>query len=1157
MAFLFFCVLLYSVLAQSYNVGQLLIGDQPWIDTYKAFGTFPNNDGQDFSATNTAAFEQGIHSTPFSFKNVDIPTSGIFLQRLVDDPTSTNPAGKLYIVLTGVTLSVFNLNTINQYELKSTFTMPASAMTTSYQCFDMIFVSGKVFIICNKGTPGNMVIVSHTIGDFQTITSPFTAGASFPLTNPRLVPATLGLPAGGTALFLAIWESLPNSAYLTNAQVTTALATKNYYVYFFNTADNSVTTKDIPISDPHKLLSLTLFSRSLLITHYRDLASTISGKASICTIPASLSDALVCQTLSTDYSLTAGYSVAVTNAQANSATLFYIETGLNIVALCSLSLNAAASPANSGCRTAPSAISTTPAISFDSFASFDFDAAVLVYKQGTKFAVADFVSKASSQSIAVRRRFNEDYVTGQGGNLLIGNPSRAALVNESSKADLRFVNSASAATVSEAVNMLLLRDSQTQSQTFQAQVIASTDLIVLPTYGGTMNGSTGYHSLLPYDSSDVQSNQAIITATSTDGDALVIFDNEIAYTLADGTVHDAAYPVGDALIGLVLNSSNVSYLRFYTCRELLNKTLALTCTFKTQAEVNGVAKFLYLRAQAIAAGQLQPADPYFVIADSVVGVFNFDDNVVVYTKDNATSPNHRLISFSKTSTSSSVFNATSTYSSLSLTKFHQDLFVAGVASGFVDGLRAANFDLGVISQVRRYDKTNVAGDLCPLAAQISSQSQPRLKIISQCSAGNEYLLDRELYPNVVRGITNFFQLIQENPPLATTIKSCIAGQYFLYWKTTEAIIYGQASFKTDKIKINLSSKIPGAFTDIFCLGGSGLLAVIGLDSSSKQNLFVIRPQTFHALRRIPLLVTFNNAISNIMIMPSGTSDIYMTYTESSVAKARKFSLGGPLVFANSTNANQAKVSVKVDNVAQNSLVDVSVQFASVIQTASVSKISSTPISIGTFNLESLYKVSGPVFSLAATGFDASKLTFIPRVSQSGTLSYGQAATSSLKINELVGIRVQYYSVNTYLLLYRDPETLRANISTEFYVDSPAAGIQDKTEYTAYLVAEGVNLTQRIVMIYRAALVTGQYSLFKAFFKSEISSSDLSMRYIKDKVYQVTQFSKLSQMMVIGIFDLNNINTDWKELSPSKKDINPQGSTVLPSYCLFSHQTRQP
>lgn len=1137
-----------EVLLQDIEYGNVLINDARWIDAYSAFGTGITAEGQDFTSTATTTFKFGTHSSPFSFRNIDIVAGKIFIQKLVRNPSATSPAGLLYIVLHDTTIYVFNVNTANQYELRSSYLIPSSVLTTSYVCFDMIYLSSKVYIICNTGTATSMALINHNIVDLQTGVQTFTASSTRPLTAPRLVSMTLTGPTGATSLFFGVWNSLTTNDYLTTTHVSNTLTNVNYYVYLLNSTNGATTEKEIPMTNPHKLLSLTAYSRNLLVSHYRKTGTTIEGKAAVCTIPVDLGNAAItCQDLNTAYSLAAGLSSAVPNDASTGASLHYFDTVKNLVVSCTLSLSGFTTQADANCKSTGGAVDTTLKIEFDGFAWSDSEHATVIYKNtnDNTFVVADFVSRQSPQIVSHRRRFSDEtYYTGTSENLIVGNMHRAVLVNSSSHGGLYLFKTTTAGAISDPISMKLLKDGQTISKTFRAQVTAITETVNIPTFGGIMNGTTGFHTLLPYSRSNIEGNQLTASATTTDGETLVILDNNALFDKQDSVTLDHQYLLGDALLGIVLNSSNATYIRYYSCHERLNTTINTTCTYRSQVEINGLAKYMAIRHIAIANGSITAASPIFTIDDRIVNMRNFKDHVVVHTRDNMTAANnHRLICFTKDSSTTSVHNFSNTYVSLTFTKFRDDLYVAAfAAAGYpVDVHKAASFELSATARFKQFEKTVLPNDLCAKAAQVYVMGYPRLRIISQCATGKEYAIEKDLFPSTTRGFMAFYSGIVENPALTTAINGCFIGNYYVYWEASKSKLYGIGGYQTDRMILDLITWIPGAITNWTCFGNSDVMAVMGLDASSKQVLIIVSVENMQAHYRMPYRITFTNAISHMTITDAGQS-LYLNFIEGGVPKTRKLSLDGPYIFTNSSNNIQSKVTSKVENPSKTPQTETSIQFSTVTQSATSAKIKSTPVAVGTFNIEELFTIAGPVFSFSSSGFDGAKATFWPRVYANGSLSSSNAH-SSLQVEGFVSVRVQYTETNTTINVYRDPETQRYSLNTEYYVDGPVGIIQDRIDYTAYVVAQGLNLTQRLLFVYRVPLVSSQFDLKKGVLFSDVKCSKITLRYIKQHIYQVAQYSKQARELILSIYDFSPMSTSWTWLRPSAKEINTQGKLI--------------
>ena len=768
----------------------------------------------------------------------------------------------------------------------------------------------------------------------------------------------------------------------------------------------------------------------------------------------------------------------------------------------------------------------------------------MIYKNinDNTFVVADFISKETAQAVTQRRRFiDQTYYAGGGTYLMVGNAQRAVMVNSSSNADLFLFKTTAAAAITDPIGMKLLKDNQTIAKNFKAQVVAVTDVLTLPTLGGIMNGSIGYNALLPYSRMNIEGNEITVTATTTDGETLVIHDNIVVHGNSDSATLDSRYLLGDALIGVVLNSSNVSYIRYYSCSELLNTTINMTCVFRTEIEIHGEAKFLDIRTKAIANGSILSTSPVFKLVESIVAISNFREHIVIHTKDDFATPNHRVISIQKGSIAFTVQNFSNTYAEISMTDFKHDLFLAAYpTAGYpVDVIKSPFFNMNGVSQFMRFDQTQVPNDLCAKAAQVYVMGYPRLRIISQCATSKEYVIDKEIYPSTTRGIMSFYSSIVESPALATNINACFLGQYYIYWEASKSKLYGLAGYQTDHMVIDLATYIPGAITNWYCFGNSKTMAVMGLDSGSKQTLVIISVENMQAPHRILFKVTFANTISDVIVSETKEQSIYMTYSEGGFIKSRKFTLDGPYIFSNSTNNIQAKVTSKLQNSAKSEQKDLTIQFASVSQTASATKIKSVPVSATIFNLDELFNISGPVFNFTSSGFDSTKITILPRVYANGTMT-STHAHSSMHIEGFVSIRVQHFDTNTSLLLYRDPETLRYNLSTEYYIDGPVAVIQDRIDYTAYIVAEGLNLTQRLLFVYRSPLVSGQFSVSKGVIHHETKSTHITLRHLKQYFYQVAQFNKDNMDLILEIYDFSKLNAIWVLLTPLAKERTAQG-----------------
>lgn len=120
--------------------------------------------------------------------------------------------------------------------------------------------------------------------------------------------------------------------------------------------------------------------------------------------------------------------------------------------------------------------------------------------------------------------------------------------------------------------------------------------------------------------------------------------------------------------------------------------------------------------------------------------------------------------------------------------------------------RTTDGKLNQFTQLRMINRILETNDVCPRLVGLYIQTTPRVRYLSQCAVGQEYVMEEELVarPNNLAE-TFHFSLPWDMPAVTATVSGCLLGNFYVYWSTTDSIVYGISAYKPDRMIINFAS----------------------------------------------------------------------------------------------------------------------------------------------------------------------------------------------------------------------------------------------------------------------------------------------------------------------------------------------------------------
>ena len=140
----------------------------------------------------------------------------------------------------------------------------------------------------------------------------------------------------------------------------------------------------------------------------------------------------------------------------------------------------------------------------------------------------------------------------------------------------------------------------------RASVVQVVSLPAIQQVAGTLVGSVGHYARLPHGKLTISGNLATTAVTSVGGETILVHVNNMNFTLLGftGMPADRYMFAGDAMLAVQLNDTNRTMLRFFTCQETINNTVTANCLYANETEIQGEAKGIFQKQQAVAAGRI-------------------------------------------------------------------------------------------------------------------------------------------------------------------------------------------------------------------------------------------------------------------------------------------------------------------------------------------------------------------------------------------------------------------------------------------------------------------------------------------------------------------------------------------------------------------------
>lgn len=1129
--FYFLVAILQSYTCQDYNMGDLLVGDSIWVNPYQAFSTPKNKNGQDVLSQDFSKLTPGTHSELLSF-----PTRSTD-DCIVGDLTPIDIKEQKYL-LANLCKDVLIVYTVDLQKKSKLVLEKQITDITSFTCSRIGYKEQKVYIICNKDgeSSKNLKIVKVSLTNQQIQVHTLTLSTEYSLYNVLF----MNLPVtGGTKTTMVLYQGVQAKSLVESNHTNTTVS--NYKIILWDLSSSSVTERNLSIANKTKMIGLYAHKTDLYMLHYSNLSKKIEPAK------CSFSSNWVignCTAYKVKKNITVGFAALGLNNSLNDGTFYYFDGTANKTGACVFNFKASFS--TEILTTCPE---TSPPVENSTkpwnITKPTHGYAIVAYMSDNT-TVLDFVSrpKGDTQPVVFRRRLpTAKFVFGYGSYGIVYANTSLRVISGDSHSDALQVALTEKGEYSQRLdfNTLTTEAAPTNKNLMvKAKVIDLMDNVEITDFGTTtLKGSTGYYQRLPFSRKLVEGNALTATNSTSAGDVITAFDNivELSDEVKKVMQVDQIYLAGDSAVGVQLNNSNQTMLRYFACNETLGNKIATTCVPYAELPINGEAKWKYLRYVGIQEKTIKPTDPEFKIVDKVVSVHSVDDYVIVEMQDDSSKKASSIGIFPKRSRLAKYYNFTKTAIKMNILDFRKDLFVSFIEPGekTIAVYEAKRFNLSSIKQVYQFKQKIDGADPCIRGAGLFIKSTPRLRFVSRCENGKEYALEREFLQTRHRGLQQlFFKLYQAGNSSAGEINACIIDNFYVYWETSKNILHGVAGHKTDRF----STTIPGVtqFKKVHCLSNSSYVLIEALDSGSKLSLFVYSVRSLKGTKRLPFILDLGTKVTDLTPCWQGNRQIHLTYKEDDKQVFRKLFLSGPIVFSrSSTDNSDVTTSLEVKNSQKTVKREIKTHYSQINHTVSVSRVNKIPIKKGEFNLETLFKITGPIFSIFSKNNNEAKSIITPRVYHDQTITRN-FSYSIYKVKWEIGARIESDGVHSNLLVFKDPLTLRTNLSLNVFAEDTIAIKMTPDRKKAYTIFEGLNSFDRSVFVVQTSLVPTSTEIKTGHVPADIVSTQLKIATIdtSKNYFLVNQFNQDTGDMVLSIVDFSNLGEKWPKLKVLKQ-----------------------
>ena len=162
---------------------------------------------------------------------------------------------------------------------------------------------------------------------------------------------------------------------------------------------------------------------------------------------------------------------------------------------------------------------------------------------------------------------------------------------------------------------------------------------------------------------------------------------------------------------------------------------------------------------------------------------NVDGLLFVFTADSTSEQCTSVRTFNKLTKEVSFFNFTMGLKNVQVVDYFKDIYLS--ASSLDDRavyiFQSTDTRLALFSQLRLVTRILEANDVCPRLVGLYVQTTPRVRYLSQCAVGQEYVVEEEIVarPNNVAE-TFHYSLTWDMPALTSTVGGCLLGNFFVY-----------------------------------------------------------------------------------------------------------------------------------------------------------------------------------------------------------------------------------------------------------------------------------------------------------------------------------------------------------------------------------------
>lgn len=461
-------------------------------------------------------------------------------------------------------------------------------------------------------------------------------------------------------------------------------------------------------------------------------------------------------------------------------------------------------------------------------------------------------------------------------------------------------------------------------------------------------------------------------------------------------------------------------------------------------------------------------------------------------------------------------------------------------------MTAKNCNLTNTTLISRLEKSVDNLDLCLRGSAIIGVQSPRVRYFSQCVVGREYFGENELYPQSLHQSNLFWNVTDPSMSFSSQGSMCVMGPGFLMGQSNSLRLVFIGAQKTNKYIYDLAPYGFATLDQYFCLGSSEYVGVLGRDAAFKYIFAVLTSKYRVGSKRVTHLIKFVDPVSEFVAVLRERSSVYISYRELGNLRNKRIDLHGPLVYVNSVVDASVATSVTVQNSMNSQLAVVNTNFVMVPHNNTIGGVNKVAIQNKNFSLDALFDIRGPVFAFNwSIPAESSKIELYQRLYfERFVLASTNRTYARYAIKGDVAARLEFNGIQTNLLIYKDPITLRANLTLEHTSDTTVAIAADTNYNFAYSIAKGYLNNEEYIFLYKSSLVPTVLDSAKAYITSEISGDTIRINLADGPNFIISEYLSSDFLLHLGVVNTAAMTATWSELTRSKSSLIRQGSLSL-------------